>query len=602
MSAPGDRFLFDPSNLPAPIPNSWTNNGASVVPRPADDMPDVPPGFSVEVFAEGLGSARWIEVAPNGDVLLSRWNEGDVLLLRDADGDGHADLRATLASGLHAPEGMAVQPDSLYVAASNAVYRVPWQVGATTPSGALQQVTADGALGPTTGHGLRSLAFAPDGRSFYVGIGSEGNLWTDPPPRASILQFNADGSGKRTVATGLRNPAGLEINPNTGQLWSTVVERDGQGDELVPDYLTRVQDGGFYGWPYAYIGPHPQPGFAEQRPDLVASTITPDALFEAHSTPIGFTFYTGDQFPQEYRGDAFVALRGSWNATRPHGFMVAHVDVQNGVPVNGYDAFMTGFEIGATNRPEVYGRPTTVAQAADGSLLVGDDVGGTIWRVSYKPGAGPGPDRLALGGGDDRIAGLGGDDAIDGGDGMDTAVLQGFGWQYSVMDVGGAFLVSDNVARRDGTDTLTNVERLAFADGETAPADNFDALSYLASYPDLQAGYGISQDVARQHFALYGRHEGRRITFDPYEYLASYPDLAQGYGADAHAATMHYLEHGQAEGRLAARFDAGAYLAANPDLRAWLGENTRAAALHYIEHGRMEGRAAHYIDAAMISG
>lgn len=591
MSNPGDRFLIDPAALPEPRPNSWTNNGATVVPRPPGDLPDVPPGFAVDVFAEGLGQARWVEVAPNGDVLLARPNRGDVLLLRDADGDGRAETRVTLLSGLQQPQGMAVRPDALYVAATDAVYRVPWQVGALAPAGAPTAVTAPGALGPSTGHALRSLAFSADGGSFYVGIGSHGNLAVEPAPRASILQFNADGSGQRTLADGLRNPAGLEVDPS-GQLWTTVVERDGMGDGLVPDFLTRVTPGGFYGWPYAYIGGHPQPEFAAQRPDLVAAAITPDVLFEAHSTPIGFTFYTGTQFPESHRGDAFVALRGSWNASTPHGFMVARVDLENGVPRNGYEVFMTGFEVGTGNRPEVYGRPTTVAQAADGSLLVGDDVGGTIYRVRWQPAAGPGPDQLVLGGGDDRIAGGAGNDTIEGGGGIDTAAFQGYGWQYSVLDTGAGLLVVDNVAGRDGTDTLTNVERLAFADGETAAAERFDALSYLASHADLQDAFGVSEAEARRHFLEHGRLEGRRTTFDPHEYAASYADLTAAFGADGRAAALHWLQHGRFEGRDPARFDAAAYTAANPDLRAAFGANERAGTLHYLTYGQGEGRAA----------
>ncbi len=418
MDSPGDRFFIDPNNLPAAQPGSSVNNSSVGTARPAGVLPQVPAGFEVSVFAEGLGRARWIEVAPNGDVLLSHPQTGDVLVLRDANGDGIAETRTPLASGFVQPQGMAVGADGLYVADLNAVWKVPYAPGDTAARGSAVALTPAGVFGNTEGHTLRSLALAPDGRSFYVGIGSAANLAEEAPPRAAVLQFDSDGANPRVVASGMRNPAGLEIDPATGALYASVVERDGQGDDLVPDFLTRVQAGGFYGYPYAYIGPHPQAGFG-QRPDLVAQTLVPDVLFEAHSTPIGFTFYDARQFPDEYRGDAFVALRGSWNSSEPHGFMLAHVDVQNGVPVNGYDAFMTGFLLSDQPPPTAYGRPTTVAVASDGTLLVGDDIGGTIYRVRYAPQGDDGVNTLVGGGLGDSLIGLDGNDTLQGRDGAD---------------------------------------------------------------------------------------------------------------------------------------------------------------------------------------
>lgn len=467
MDTPGKRFFVDPNTLPAPQTGTQVSNNSTGVSRPAGVLPTVPAGFEVSVFADGLGSARWIEVAPNGDVLLARPGNGDVSVLRDSNGDGRADTTSTLVSGLSNPHGMAVGSDGLYVVDLNAVWRVPYTAGDLAARGPAQSLTPAGALGGTTGHTLHSLALAPDGHTLYVGVGSEGNLAEEPAPRASILQLDTGSGAMRTVATGVRNPAGLEINPSTGQLVATVVERDGMGDNLVPDFLTRVQDGGFYGWPYAYIGPHGQPGLADRRPDLVARTLTPDALFQAHSTPIGFTFYTGAQFPAEYAGDAFVALRGSWNATEPRGFMLAHVDVQNGVPVNGYDAFMTGFVLSDTPSPTVYGRPTTVATAADGSLLVGDDIGGTIYRIRYAPKGGAGADVLhgAAAGdvipgndGDDLLYGMPGDDLLTGNGGNDTlyggqnadTLFGGRGGDWLYGDRGADVLSGDR-----GDDTLT---------------------------------------------------------------------------------------------------------------------------------------------------
>jgi glucose/arabinose dehydrogenase len=420
MDNPGDRFFVDPLNLPAPQTGSSVNNTAVGTGRPAGVLPRVPAGFDVSVFAEGLNQARWIEVAPNGDVLLSRPGSGDITVLRDADGDGRAETRTTLIGGFSNPHGMAVGADSLYVADLNAVWRVPYAPGDTAARGAAVRLTAPGAIGGTTGHTLHSLALSQDGRSLFVGVGSEGNLAVEPAPRASILQVDVNGGATRVVASGMRNPAGLEIEPTTGRLTAVVVERDGMGDDLVPDYLTRVEEGGFYGWPYAYIGSHPQAGFAERAPELVARTLTPDALFEAHSTPIGHTFYTGRQFPAAYAGDALVALRGSWNSSEPHGFMVARVDVRDGAPVNGYEAFMTGFLLDEGPKPTVYGRPTTVAVAGDGALLVGDDIGGTIYRVRYAPQGGDGNDTLVGGGMADSVPGRAGNDLLYGNIGADV--------------------------------------------------------------------------------------------------------------------------------------------------------------------------------------
>ncbi|WP_207461052.1 PQQ-dependent sugar dehydrogenase [Azospirillum sp. SYSU D00513] len=420
MDRPGDRFSVDPYSLPAPQSGVWTSNQSAGTGRPAGVLPQVPAGFEVTVFAEGLGRARWIEVAPNGDVLLSRPNNGDVLVLRDGDGDGRADSVSTLASGFSVPHGMAVGAGGLYVADVNAVWRVPYTPGDTAASGAPVALTPTGALGGTAGHTSRSLALSPDGTSLYVGIGSESNIAEESAPRATVLQFDSNGGNGRVLASGLRNPAGLEFDPRTGALYATVVERDGMGDNLVPDYVTRVQSGGFYGWPYAYIGPNAQPGITA-RPDLVAQTIIPDVLFEAHSTPIGLTFYSGNQFPAEYRDDMFVAMRGSWNASETRGFMVARVNIENGVPVNGYEAFMTGFVLSERAPVSVFGRPTTVAVAGNGSLLVGDDIGGTIYSVRYTgaPGANADANILTGAAGADNLMGLGGGDTLYGAGGAD---------------------------------------------------------------------------------------------------------------------------------------------------------------------------------------
>jgi len=217
----------------------------------------------------------------------------------------------------------------------------------------------------------------------FVGVGSSGNLGVEPEPKATIQRFNPDGSNQTTYASGTRNPTALAFHPETGELFAVVQERDGLGDRLPSDYLTHVQQGGFYGWPYAYIGKHPQPGFANLAPDKVNATITPDLLFEAHSSTLDLVFYEGDQFPPEYKGSAFVALKGSWNRSQPTGYKVVRVPFKDGRPEGYYENFATGFWVSGEHRAEVWGRPAALAIAKDGSLLIADDTGGTIWRVAY---------------------------------------------------------------------------------------------------------------------------------------------------------------------------------------------------------------------------
>ncbi len=380
---PGRHIEVLPDRLPAPAPMQSVANGPEVVARPRDATLAVPAGFAATLFAE-LEDPREFLVLPNGDVLVAQPGSGLITLLRDGDGDGRAEIADAFADGLAQPYGLARHGDAVYVADLRGVWHLPWQAGARHAGGPPQRVTPDGAFGIPGGHSSRTLVFAPSGEGFYVGIGSRGNVGEEPAPRATIQAFAADGSGQRDFATGLRNPVGLAIRPGTGELWTVVNERDGLGNGLVPDYLTRVQDGGFYGWPYSYIGSHPQPGLAGRRPDLVARAIVPDVLFEAHSAPIGLAFYTGTMFPAEYRGDAFVALRGSWNRADPTGYMVVRVPFADGRPRGGYDIFASGFWIAGTGRAQVWGRPTGLAVAADGALLIADDAGGTVWRVTYS--------------------------------------------------------------------------------------------------------------------------------------------------------------------------------------------------------------------------
>lgn len=390
----GRRYEIRPDQLPEPFATESASNAPRRVSRPQGAELRVPDGFAVTEFAEGLSNPRNLAVAPDGTVAVALQQAGEVVLLGDRDGDGRADQRYRLAAGFDEPFGLAFHGGFLYVADTAAVRRRPYQPGQTSPYPTTpddwQPVTEPGALGPASGHSTRNLALAPDGRHFYVAIGSAGNVREEPVPRATIQEFAMigpeGGRGQRTFAGGLRNPVGLAFRPGTDDLYAVVNERDGLGDGLVPDYFTRVVRDGFYGWPYAYIGNHPQPDYAARRPDLVRKSLVPDVLFEAHSAPIGLTFYTGTQFPAEYRSDAFVALRGSWNRSDPTGYKVVRVPFVQGRPRGDYLNFAVGFQIGGgSGRPaRVWGRPAGLAVAADGSLLVADDTGGSVWRIAWR--------------------------------------------------------------------------------------------------------------------------------------------------------------------------------------------------------------------------
>jgi glucose/arabinose dehydrogenase len=380
---PGTRIEIRPADLPPPYATESSGNSSDRISRP-DPLPfRLPNGFAVNLFADDLEHPRWMAVADNGDVFLAEPRANEVTLLRDADGDGIAEERHEFADGFEWPHGLAIHDGHLYVADVEAVWRIPYTPGDIEASADPEQVTVDGALGRGKGHVSRNIAFAPDGSRFFLAIGSMSNIAVEPSPHATVQSFAADGSDQRDFATGLRNPVGIAFHPDTGDLYVTVNERDGLGDDLVPDYFTRIESGDFFGWPYAYIGDNPQPGM-DGPTGLIKSTKVPDVLFRAHSAAIGLVFYEADQFPAEYRGDAFVTLRGSWNRSEPTGYMVVRVPFEDGRPAGYYESFLTGFWIEDTNPAEVFGRPSGLAVAADGSLLIADDTGKAIWRVSYS--------------------------------------------------------------------------------------------------------------------------------------------------------------------------------------------------------------------------
>jgi glucose/arabinose dehydrogenase len=383
-----------PTELPAPYATAPLARIAKVVGWPADQAPKAPPGFVVNAYAQGLENPRWLLVLPNGDVLVAeprRSGSADgsdrVSLLRDADGDGVAEQRFTLIEGLDRPFGMLLRRDRLYVASTDAVWSYSFLVGQTrinAPPRKLFELPA----GARNDHWTRNLATDPDEQRLYVAVGSATNVDEEridekQPQRAAILSSRWDGSDLGVFASGLRNPVGMAFEPASGKLWTVVNERDMLGDELVPDYLTEVRKGAFYGWPYSYFGSHEDPRKAGQRPDLVARAIVPDFALGAHTASLGLAFYRAGTFPERYRGGAFIGQHGSWNRSQFAGYRVVFVPFEAGRPAGAAQDFLTGF-IRDEASNEVYGRPLGVAVARDGSLLVADDAGKTVWRVAPR--------------------------------------------------------------------------------------------------------------------------------------------------------------------------------------------------------------------------
>jgi glucose/arabinose dehydrogenase len=389
--------------LPEPFETPWNRASPSIVEAPAGAELSVPPGFDVSVFAEGLSNPRRMALAPNGDVFVTESRAGEIIVLRDADGDGRAERREIFATGLERPFGMAFHDGFLYVGNNDAVVRFPYAPGQLQARGLPEHVVdlpvSSDALDTDTAerlgidvsrtrgfnHWTRNLIFAPDGRKMYVSVGSATNAMPgNDPRRAAINEYDADGSGRRVFAGGLRNPVPLAFYPGSTTLWTAVHERDHLGDELAPDYVTSVTDGGFYGWPYAYIGPNPEPILNGARPDLVEKTIVPDVLLPAHAAPMGMAFYTGDQFPEAYRNSAFVALHGSINRLDLVGYSLVRIPFDSGRPSGPPEDFLTGFIVRDDEEKEVWGRPVDVLQSADGALLISDDAGNRIFRVWYR--------------------------------------------------------------------------------------------------------------------------------------------------------------------------------------------------------------------------
>lgn len=367
-------------------------------------------GFSVSAFATGLDHPRWLYVLPNGDVLIAETNTppspgqtgmtawfmkmamkwvgagvpsaNRITLLRDADGDGKAETRTVFLSGLNSPLGMALIGNDFYVGNTDAVMRFPYVDGATEITAPGKKV-AELPAGPINIHWVKNLIASSDGSRLYVGVGSNSNLGENgmesEKGRAAIHEIDLATGNSRIFASGLRNPVGLAFQPDSGDLWTSVNERDELGSDLVPDYMTSVKEDGFYGWPYSYFGKHLDARAQPQQPDLVAKAIVPDYALGPHTASLGLTFYDGTLLPARYRGGAFVGQHGSWNRRPLSGYKVIFVPFENGKPSGQPENILTGF---LSEDGRAHGRPVGVAVDASGALLVADDVGNVVWRVT----------------------------------------------------------------------------------------------------------------------------------------------------------------------------------------------------------------------------
>jgi glucose/arabinose dehydrogenase len=397
--APGVIRRITADALPAPFASRSSSQTPSVIARPAGAAPRVPPGFEATVFATGLDQPRTMRTAPNGDVFVADSGAGQIRVLRTADGNARPVSTSVFASGLNLPFGIALWPPGpaprfVYVAETDRIMRYPYVPGDLRARGPAQVVVR---RLPPGGHWTRDVVFSADGSRMLVSVGSSGNLDRDmtgaPPPglplgaawgdnenRAGVLEYSPEGGQPRILATGLRNCSAEAVQPGSGALWCVVNERDGLGDNVPPDFATEVRPGAFYGWPWFYIGDHPEPRM-NTRPDLASKVKVPDVLIQPHSAPLGIEFYDATQFPPEYRGDAFVALHGSWNRSLRTGYKVIRLLFRDGHPTGEYQDFLTGF---VASDQAVWGRPVGLTVMHDGSLLVSEDGNGTIWRVAYR--------------------------------------------------------------------------------------------------------------------------------------------------------------------------------------------------------------------------
>ena len=376
-------FQIENPKLPEPYHTPSANNGPRVIPRPEGAKLILPKGFQIEVYAEGFERPRFMLEGASHEILLSDSSEaGSVYVLQDKDGDFKAESKQKILDGLDRPYGLAFWKDYLYVAEATSLKRYKYDPKGVKVESKGKEIVSLKPFGK--GHWTRTVLFDPNNEKMYLTVGSASNVDAgEDPMRAAIHRYNPDGSGHESVASGVRNAIGLRWYPGSKTLWAAVQERDGLGDDLVPDYFTAINPGSFYGWPYAYIGPHEDPRRKGERPELVAKTLVPDVWLGAHVAVLDALFYTGNQFPIEYQGGAFLAFHGSWNRSQRVGYSVNFIPFKDGKPVAGPKDFLTGFLLDP-GKPEVWGRPVGLLQLPDGSLLVSDDGGNKVWRISYK--------------------------------------------------------------------------------------------------------------------------------------------------------------------------------------------------------------------------
>ncbi|MBP0020490.1 MAG: sorbosone dehydrogenase family protein [Cyanobacteria bacterium SBLK] len=382
------RITLD--RLPKPFATRSAAKSPRVVPIPNNPILKVPQGFQVNIFADNLERPRWLALTPTGDILVTETRQNRIRLLKDRDGDGVAESReifATSENGLNIPFGMAFSQESFFLGNTNAVRKYSYRIGQETLEGNGEKI-ADLPGGGYNQHWTRNVIISPDKQNLYVSIGSRSNVDREPLPRASVQVMNLDGSEREMFAFGLRNPVGLAFHPVTRELYTTVNERDGMGDNLVPDYLTRIRKGEFYGWPYTYLTPNLldprqlQNG-RSTNPELAAQTRIPDVLFQSHSAALGLQFYQGETFPKKYKHGAFVAFRGSWNRDRGTGYKLVFIPFNDsGRPIGDYEDFLTGFLLNPSI-PSTWGRPVGLLELPDGSLLFTEEANGRIYRIQY---------------------------------------------------------------------------------------------------------------------------------------------------------------------------------------------------------------------------
>jgi glucose/arabinose dehydrogenase len=386
---PGKIHHITVEDLPQPYATKSSAVFSRPVARPSNLWPQAPAGFKVGLYSTDLRAPRTIVKAPNGDLFVVETNAGKVMVLRGMSANGKAEQTEEFASGLRLPFGIAfyprgANPQYVYVGDTDAVVRFPYQNGDLKARGPMEVVVPNLPAGPN--HFARGVAFSLDDKQMFISVGSHNNI-TDTDKdnsefhRADILVASPDGSNLRVYATGIRNGSGITVDPKTGELWTSVNERDEIGDNLPPDYITHVQDGGFYGWPWYYIGGHEDPRLAGKHPELKNKVIVPDVLLEPHDASLNITFYEGKEFPKQYRGQLFAAEHGSWNRSIRTGYEVIMVPMKNGKAVGDYEDFLTGFVLPDGS---CWGRPVGVAVAEDGSLMVTDDGSNSVWRVTYS--------------------------------------------------------------------------------------------------------------------------------------------------------------------------------------------------------------------------